>query len=300
VADDVQRLLAPGAAAKGLQLSFSLAPGLAERPLLGDPVRLGQVLVNLVGNAIKFSERGEVAVRVAEIDDSPVGLRLRFEVADTGIGIAEADRQRLFSAFEQADASMTRKYGGTGLGLAISKRLVHLMQGEIGVESRPGEGSTFWFTACLKPVATAAASETESAVAEELEQELHRAFAGCRILLAEDEPVNAEVICLQLEATGLLVDIAEDGQKAVDLAGARDYALILMDVQMPRLNGLEATRAIRAGQRNQAVPIIAISANAFAQDRADCLAAGMQEHIAKPVQPVALYRTLLTWLRAAG
>ena len=174
------------------------------------------------------------------------------------------------------------------------------MHGEIGVDSRPGEGSTFWFTACLAPVASASAQVADAGVAEALERELQQAFAGCRILLAEDEPVNAEVICLQLEATGLLVDVAEDGQKAVDLAGARDYALILMDVQMPRLNGIEATQAIRAGQRNRDVPIIAISANAFAQDRADCLAAGMQEHIAKPVQPLALYRTLLTWLRAAG
>lgn len=300
VTDDLQRLLAPGAAAKGLQLSINLSPDLAARPLLGDPVRLGQVLVNLVGNAIKFSERGEVAVRVTELGESPAGLRLRFEVSDTGIGIADADRARLFSAFEQADASMTRKYGGTGLGLAISKRLVHLMHGEIGVDSRPGEGSTFWFTACLAPVATASAQVVDAGIAEALERQLQQAFAGCRILLAEDEPVNAEVICLQLEATGLLVDVAEDGQKAVDLAGARDYALILMDVQMPRLNGIEATQAIRAGQRNRDVPIIAISANAFAQDRADCLAAGMQEHIAKPVQPLALFRTLLTWLRAAG
>ncbi|TXI73440.1 MAG: response regulator [Dechloromonas sp.] len=300
VADDLHRLLAPGAAAKGLQLSIQLSPDLAARPQLGDPVRLGEVLVNLVGNAIKFSEHGEVAVRVTELGESPAGLRLRFEVADTGIGIADADRERLFTAFEQADASMTRKYGGTGLGLAISKRLVHLMHGEIGVDSRPGEGSTFWFTACLAPVATASAQVADAGVADALERELQQAFAGCRILLAEDEPVNAEVICLQLEATGLLVDVAEDGQKAVDLANARDYALILMDVQMPRLNGIEATQAIRAGQRNRDVPIIAISANAFAQDRADCLAAGMQEHIAKPVQPLALYRTLLTWLRVAG
>ena len=297
VGDDLQCLLTPQASDKGLQFRIDIPPVLASRTLSGDPVRLGQVLVNLAGNAIKFSDTGEVRVSVALESDTPAGLKLRFEVADRGIGIAAADCERLFSAFEQADASMTRKYGGSGLGLAISKRLVRLMGGEIGVLSQPGEGSTFWFTACLLPLATDLQADSEPGQ-QAAEQELHRDFAGVRILFAEDEPVNREVICLQLEETGLLVDIAEDGEKALAMAAIHDYALILMDMQMPRMNGLDAARAIRAGSRNQRTPIIAISANAFAQDREACLAAGMQEHLAKPVRPERLYQTLLTWLRA--
>jgi CheY-like chemotaxis protein/two-component sensor histidine kinase len=299
VGDELQSLLATRAAEKGLQLKLDIPPALASRPLIGDPVRLGQILVNLVGNAIKFTNAGDIRVSVKVLDETKAGLQLRFEVVDKGIGIGEADCQRMFSAFEQADASMTRKYGGTGLGLAICKRLVQLMKGEIGVVSQPGQGSTFWFTICLEPFVDAAPAHGESGQGlESAEVQLLREFSGTRILLAEDEPVNREVICFQLQDVGLLVDIAEDGEQACALAAVNDYALILMDMQMPNMNGLDATRAIRVGARNQRTPIIAISANAFTQDREACLDAGMQEHLAKPVRPAQLYQSLLVWLRA--
>ncbi|MBL8428776.1 MAG: response regulator [Dechloromonas sp.] len=300
VGDELQSLLAPKAAEKGLPLSVELPPALASRAFIGDQVRLGQILVNLVGNAIKFSKAGQIQVRVKELDETQSGLKLRFEVIDRGIGISAADCERLFTAFEQADASMTRKYGGTGLGLAICKRLVQLMGGDIGVISVPGEGSTFWFTVCL-PYFT---DETQASVIsggqaqEPAEVRLRREFSGVRILVAEDEPVNRKVICLQLQETGLVVDIAEDGREAVELAATQSYGLILMDMQMPQMNGLEAARAIRAGNHNRETPIVAISANAFVQDREACFDAGMQEHLAKPVRPVLLYQTILDWLRA--
>jgi len=299
VGDELQSLLATRAAEKGLQLKLDIPPALASRPLIGDPVRLGQILVNLVGNAIKFTNAGDIRVSVKVLDETKAGLQLRFEVVDKGIGIGEADCQRMFSAFEQADASTTRKYGGTGLGLAICKRLVQLMKGEIGVVSQPGQGSTFWFSICLEPFVDAAPARDESGQGlESAEAQLLREFSGTRILLAEDEPVNREVICFQLQDVGLLVDIAEDGEQACALAAVNDYALILMDMQMPNMNGLDATRAIRVGARNQRTPIIAISANAFTQDREACLDAGMQEHLAKPVRPAQLYQSLLVWLRA--
>lgn len=297
--DDLQKLLEPKAVEKGTRLRINFPSPLAERQLLGDPVRLGQILVNLVGNAIKFSESGEVVVRVALEEETPTMWHLRFEVSDQGIGIADADCKRLFTAFEQADVSMTRKYGGTGLGLAISKRIVHLMGGDIGVISTPGQGSTFWFTVSLALATHARPVVVDERLAEAPPEVLiRREFSGARILLAEDELVNQMVICALLEETGLFVDTAEDGLKALELALVQDYSLILMDMQMPQMNGLDATRAIRAGSRNGDTPVVAISANVFLGDREACLAAGMQEHIAKPVRPELLYQCLLKWLRA--
>jgi CheY-like chemotaxis protein len=220
---------------------------------------------------------------------------VRLEVTDTGIGIEPEALQRLFAPFEQADGSMTRQYGGTGLGLAISRRLVELMGGEIGVDSEPGRGSTFWFAVRLKKQeASAPASRKTSAASAE--ERIRRDFAGVRLLLAEDEPINREVAQGLLEATGFMVDVAADGAEALACAQRQRYALILMDMQMPRLNGIEATRAIRADSLNRDTPIIAMTANAYDEDRQACLAAGMNDHLGKPVAPDKLMDTLAHWL----
>ncbi|MCH2220484.1 MAG: ATP-binding protein [Dechloromonas sp.] len=269
---------------------------LAGLRLSGDPLRLGQILINLGSNAIKFTERGSVRIRGRLSEEPDDSVRVRFDVEDTGIGIAAGDQARLFSAFVQADDSITRKYGGSGLGLAISRRLVEMMGGEIGVHSEPGKGSTFWFTALLtKDGATGGAGE--SAETSSAEAELKASYAGTRVLLVEDEPINQEVSRCLLEAVGLHADIANDGLEAVDHALATDYALILLDMMMPRLDGLGATRAIREAVDRHRTPIIAMTANAFSEDQERCLAAGMNDFMSKPVAPDALYAKLLKWLR---
>ncbi|WP_265946480.1 hybrid sensor histidine kinase/response regulator [Dechloromonas sp. A34] len=284
---------------KGLTLHVNPAPALAQLSLLGDSFRLGQVLLNLTGNAVKFTENGSVRVRVFLAEDGPVDVLLRFEVQDTGIGISEENQQRLFSAFEQADGSMTRQYGGTGLGLAISKSLTQMMGGEIGIDSVLGEGSTFWFTARLSKV-NEAATAPPTFDNDTAEMRIRARYAGSRILLAEDEPINQEVSRGLLEDVGLRVDLAEDGQQAVALARHNPYALILMDMQMPVMNGIEATRLIRLLPTHSHTPILALTANAFGEDRQVCFDAGMSDHIAKPVDPEKLFKTLLTWLEKPG
>jgi PAS domain S-box-containing protein len=301
ILENLTSLVAHRAAEKGLELKIDVPADLIRLPLRGDPLRLNQILINLVTNAIKFTERGGVAVRVRRLDADAGATLLRVEVEDTGIGIAPADRQRLFQAFEQADGSLTRKYGGTGLGLAICKRLARMMGGEIGVESVPGQGSTFWFTARLRLAETAAVPpEPTFAAARVREQQLRARHGGARILLAEDEPINQEVSRGLLENAGLVVDLAEDGIAAVDFAQRNRYALILMDIQMPRLNGLDATRRIRALPGCASTPILAMTANAFDEDRESCLAAGMNDHIPKPIDPGQLYVVLMKWLDANG
>jgi len=293
VMENLASVLGHKATDKGLALKIDLPDSLARLPLKGDSLRLSQILLNLAGNAVKFTERGRITLRARPVTETPEAVQVRFEVIDSGIGIDPMAQSRLFTSFEQADNSMTRKYGGTGLGLAISKRLVQLMGGEIGVESTPGVGSTFWFTVRLVRRQTSAVASAPSFEKDEAETRLGRDYFGARILLAEDEPVSREVACIQLEAAGLVVDLAEDGQQALELARRNTYALILMDMQMPNLNGIDATRAIRADSLNQTTPILAMTANAFDEDRQTCLDAGMNDHIAKPVDPENLYETLL-------
>ena len=293
--DNLSNLALPAAAAKGLTLRIDIAPGLASQPLRGDFQRLGQILLNLTSNAIKFTNQGSVSLDISASQETATDLLLRCAIRDTGIGISAEDQGRLFQAFEQSDNSMTRKYGGTGLGLAISKRLATLMGGSIGVDSQPGLGSTFWFTARLKKAAAGIAAAGQ-AVDQLPEESLKARHAGARILLAEDEPINQEVSRELLESAGLVVDLAEDGIEAVDLAKGKDYDLILLDLQMPRMNGIDAARIIRALPGRQAVPILALTANAFTGDRQKCMDAGMNDHIGKPVDPDQLFATLLKWL----
>jgi len=293
---NVTDTLSPLAVDKGLRLSSEIPPELASTPMRGDPLRLNQILLNLVGNAIKFTEKGEITLRISALDDDANTLRVRFEIIDTGIGITSEAITRLFRSFEQADNSMTRRYGGSGLGLAICKRLVQTMGGEIGVLSDPGRGSTFWLTIPLTKREGDGARPAVAFPDPMAEHRLLTEFSEARILLVDDDPVAQDVARHLLEEMDLAVDIAGNGSEGVALARKNTYDLILMDMQMPLMNGLEATQAIRADSRNQSTPILAMTANAFHEDRQACLAAGMNDHLAKPVTPTILFETLLTWL----
>ena len=298
VRDSVQRstaMLADKARARGVAVQVS-AEGCPAR-VRGDRLRLEQILLNLVGNAVKFTHQGQVHLRVRAMPP-PGGQAywLRFEVEDSGIGIQASQMPHLFEAFEQGDASTTRRFGGTGLGLAICKRLAELMHGRIGAQSQPGQGSLFWFElpfgraqAAPDPAPLPLASST-TLPGEPL--------ARARVLLVEDNPINQEVACELLQSLGMAVDLADNGEVAVQQATRHPYDLVLMDVQMPVMDGLRATAALRRLPGYAQVPIIAMTANAFDDDRTQCLAAGMDDYLAKPVEPRTLQLCLSTWLRA--
>lgn len=297
---NVRSIMAARAEGKGLVLETAVN-GLAV-PLLGDSTRLRQALINYTINAIKFSESGTVTLRACPVEESAQAVLVRFAVEDQGEGVPPDALPRLFGAFEQADNSTTRRYGGTGLGLAITRHLARLMGGEAGVESELGRGSTFWFTARLGRCGSlsarrGAAGRQAASGAEEMLRQRH---AGRRILVVDDDPMNREVAQLTLAGSGLIVDLAEDGRQALTRFEGRDYALVLMDVQMPVMDGLDATRAMRARPDGASVPIVAMTANAFTEDKELCIKAGMDDFLVKPFDPELLFSTLLRWLDRSG
>ena len=295
----VDRLLRPAAQAKGLALTVQ-ADASSAPAAMGDAAKLEQVLVNLVGNAVKFTGRGEVRVRAMALPSPAGSLMLRLEVSDTGVGIPPAALERLFTPFTQADDRINRQFGGTGLGLAISRRLVDLMGGRIGAVSVPGQGSTFWceITLDLAPEPTAPAPLEESVPAPRRGDRLQ----GLRVLAADDNRLNRLVIQRQLQREGAQVQLAEDGVQALEALRARPEAfdVVLMDVQMPALDGLSATRAMRADPALAQLPVIALTAGVLAQDEDAARAAGMNEFIAKPVDLERLVTALSAYRSGSG
>jgi len=281
------------ARAKKLQISGSSGPLPAH--LYGDPTRLRQALLNYLGNAVKFTNAGTIRLHAQAIEETDGDVLIRLEVQDTGIGIDKDKLGKLFQAFEQADSSTSRRYGGTGLGLVITKKLALAMGGDAGVTSSPGAGSTFWLTVRLRKGLPVDRPTSDLPIQNPVDR-LRTDFLGKRVLVADDDDFNREIGKIVLEDVGLTVDLAEDGHRAVEMARQTHYDLILMDMQMPTLDGLDATRAIRQLPDGLLIPIVAMTANAFAEDKAHCLAAGMNDFITKPFDPQILYSKVLHWL----
>ena len=301
-------LLTGRARAKGIDLVSIVYRDVPEL-VRSDPVRLRQILTNLISNAVKFTEKGQVMVCVTSVSENEDGLVARFAVSDTGIGVSEEARARLFQPFSQADGSTTRKYGGTGLGLVISKQLVELMGGEIGVESEPGKGSTFWFTLHLEkgsqgaeerggseasnPSITQSPFKSQSAIRGSLKTAPQSAI---KVLLVEDNPVNREVALLQLRKLGYIVETASNGIEALKAMEGASYDLVLMDCQMPEMDGYAATAEVRRREgTSKHTPIIAMTAHALQGDKERCLAAGMDDYMSKPIKAEELARVLEHW-----
>jgi signal transduction histidine kinase/CheY-like chemotaxis protein len=295
VVEHVTTVIGQAAESKGIALRFDMSRDVPQS-LVGDPLRLGQVLINLVNNAVKFTERGTVQVRVDLLESTSTKVKLQFSVVDTGIGMTAVQRERLFEAFTQGDSSTTRRYGGTGLGLTISRHLVDMMGGTISVDSVAGAGSIFsftaWFGLSAVEVAGIAAAEMNNA---------ESALAGLQVLLAEDNAINQQIAVELMASAKIVVDVADNGRIALDkLEAGRHYDIVLMDLQMPEMDGYATTAAIRADARFATLPIVAMTAHAMAEERAHCLACGMNDHITKPIDPKVLFDTLARWGRHAA
>ena len=286
--DGVSAVMESRAQQKGLVLETAIDPAVAQ-DVSGDFGRLQQVLYNLVGNAIKFTETGTVRVHVDEINRTPKGVELRFEISDSGIGIAEDAIDQIFEKFSQADTSTTRLYGGTGLGLTICRQLVEAMGGKIGVDSTLGQGSTFWFTTSLKIGTERSSVDREGDTGDKIPG----VGRPLRILVAEDNAVNQEVIAMTLENDGHTVACVENGAEAIQAVQASTYDLVLMDIQMPEMDGIAAVKQIRALPAPVgSIPVVALTANAMVGDRESYIEAGMDDHAAKPIVPAELFETI--------
>jgi signal transduction histidine kinase/ABC-type amino acid transport substrate-binding protein/HPt (histidine-containing phosphotransfer) domain-containing protein/DNA-binding NarL/FixJ family response regulator len=297
VMENVSNLVMEKTTAKGLKLVFDIdrqAPNF----LIGDPLRLGQILINYSNNAVKFTEQGEIVISVKVVEETERDVLMRFGVQDTGIGLTKEQMGKLFQSFQQADTSTTRKYGGTGLGLAISKKLANLMGGDVGVESEPGQGSTFWFTARL--------GRGVERVREEGDQDLSSlighlsSIKGAHILLVEDNEFNQQLALELLSDAGFKVELAENGLKSIEMLNKTSYDIVLMDMQMPVMDGVTAAREIRKDPRFKDLPIVAMTANVMASDVERCHAAGMNDHVGKPIDPKELFSRLLKWVQPQG
>lgn len=308
--EDVLQLVEGPASSKGLELAHRIDPRASER-LRGDPVRLGQVLLNLLGNAVKFTQQGTVSLQVEVLDDG----RLAFDVADTGIGIAPDQQERLFGSFQQSDLSTARRFGGTGLGLSISKHLVRLMGGSLAVTSRLGEGSTFRVLLSLPSAAPEDGPETaeiplRQAIFDEIygvQEASNRGIhdfsnpmrASRRVLVAEDEPVNQLVVSGMLEGLGYACDVVDNGDLALQALEVTDYDLVLMDCQMPELDGFEATQRLRVSEARRAsrrLPVVALTASALREEQQRCLEVGMDDVLTKPISAEELAAALAHWI----
>lgn len=292
IIENVASMLADQAHAKNLDLVVEMQ--FSPLDLLGDATRLEQALLNYASNAIKFSNTGTIRMSAILVRESHEDVLVRFEVQDTGIGIAPGIAETLFTPFQQADNSITRKFGGTGLGLAITKRLAELMGGEVGFSSTQGVGSTFWFTSRLEKARTSRKLPSKQSV--DFGELINEGHFGKHILVVDDQPMLLEVTTKLLEQVGLRVSTAANGEEAIRMARETEFALIMMDVQMPKIDGLEATRQIRRMPGGEKLPIIGVSGSAFIEDERRSLAAGMSAYVAKPYNINSMFALLMHWL----